>query len=91
MRFSALLPVIALPLLTVCQVMAQDSGAYGLIPGDAAVVVRLQAPDQTIEDLAEFVDKVQPGAGAVVRVQAASIGMAISNRTLAGVDRKTGT
>ncbi len=87
MRFSALLTVIALPLLTVCQVMAQDSGAYDLIPGDAAAVVRLQAPDQTIDDLANFVDKVQPGTGAIVRVQAASIGMAISNRTLAGVDR----
>jgi hypothetical protein len=87
MRFSVLLPVIALPLLTVCQVMAQDSGAYDLIPGDAAAVVRLQAPDQTIDDLATFVDKVQPGFGGLIRGQATAIGMVISNPTLAGVDR----
>ncbi|HIK91682.1 MAG TPA: hypothetical protein EYG03_06840, partial [Planctomycetes bacterium] len=87
MRVSALLPVIALPLLTVCQVMAQDSGAYDLIPGNAAAVLRLQAPDQTIDELANFVDKVQPGFGRFVRSQATAIGMVISNPTLAGVDR----
>ena len=87
MRVSALLPVITLQLLTACQVMARDAGAYDLIPGDAASIVRLQAPGQTIDDLANFVDKVRPGAGALMRGQATALGMAISNPTLAGVDR----
>ena len=87
MRLSALLPVIVLPLLTACQVMGQNSGGYDLIPGNAAAVLRLQAPDQTIDDLANFVDKVQPGFGGLVRGQTTAIGTVISNPTLAGVDR----
>ena len=87
MRSYALLTLVSVQLLSAVEVMAQSAEPYDLIPGDAAIVVRLQAPDQTIEEVANFVDKVQPGIGGVVRGQAAAIGMAIKNPTLGGVDR----
>ena len=57
-----------------------------LLHKDAAVVVRLKAPDTTVKDLAAFIDKVQPGFGAIVQGQASTLGLAINNPTLAGVD-----
>jgi len=53
---------------------------------DASVVIRLQAPDTTSTDLAAFVNLVQPGFGGMIPALAPSLGMVISNPTLAGVD-----
>ncbi len=39
-----------------------------------------------MKDLAAFIDKVQPGFGAIVQGQASTLGLAINNPTLAGVD-----
>lgn len=57
-----------------------------LIHKDASMVVRLQAPANTVKDVAAFIDKIQPGFGAIVQGQASGLGMAIENPTLAGVD-----
>lgn len=57
------------------------------IPADVSAVIRLQAPETTIEDLTAFVNEVQPGAGAVIQFQRGLLGVAISNPTLAGVDQ----
>lgn len=58
-----------------------------MIPADAAMVLRLKAPATTTEKVAAYADSVQPGAGRNVRGNAAAIGLAISNPTLAGVDQ----
>jgi uncharacterized protein (DUF1778 family) len=59
-----------------------------MIPGSAAVVIRLQAPQNTTEDLAAFVNKVQPGFGDLAKAQWPSLlGRTVSNPTLAGVDQ----
>ncbi len=79
--------VLILSALTALPAMGQEPSAYDLIPADASFVVRLQAPDQTVKDLANFVDKVQPGFGPFVESQAMAIGRVIQNATLAGVDR----
>ncbi len=56
------------------------------IPEDSSAVVRLQAPASTVEKLSSFVDAVQPGFGSFVQTQTSSLGLAISNPTLVGVD-----
>ena len=87
MRICSVLPLCLLPLIAASESAAQAPNAYDMIPQDALFVVRLKAPETTITDLAEFINKVQPGFGAVVQAQAGQIGMAINNPTLAGVDQ----
>ncbi|MBL4884472.1 MAG: hypothetical protein JKY95_08050 [Planctomycetaceae bacterium] len=58
-----------------------------LIPSSAAAVIRLNAPDKTIESLADFVNDIQPGFGALVQGQAGMMGVGISNPTMQGVDK----
>jgi hypothetical protein len=48
--------------------------------------VRLRAPKETIGKAANLVDAVQPGFGAQVRSMSRSMGLVISNPTMAGVD-----
>ncbi|MFG0332829.1 MAG: hypothetical protein ACF8TS_05645 [Maioricimonas sp. JB049] len=72
------------PLLT-AHVSAAEP--MSMIPADAAVVVRLKAPEATTEKMAQYADGVQPGAGRNIRGNAAAIGLAISNPTLTGVDQ----
>ena len=75
-----------LPLILLFSVTASAADPADLLHKDAAVVVRLKAPDTTVKDLAAFIDKVQPGFGATVQGQASTLGLAINNPTLAGVD-----
>ncbi|MEP3481133.1 MAG: hypothetical protein ABJZ55_17980 [Fuerstiella sp.] len=75
-----------LPLVLLFSVTASAADPTDLLHKDAAVVVRLKAPDTTVKDLAAFIDKVQPGFGAIVQGQASTLGLAINNPTLAGVD-----
>lgn len=82
-RVSALL---LLGLLTwaapLCAAEALDA-----ISSEASVVVRLKNPKATIEKIAGLVDMVQPGMGGMVRQNAMTIGIAITNPSLAGVDQ----
>ena len=64
---------------------AQD-GPLSLIPADAHVVLRVQAPDTTIDDLAAFANSVQEGTGLMIQGQKPSLGAAIRNPSMAGVD-----
>ena len=75
-----------LTLILLFSVTASAADPVNLLHKDAAVVVRLKAPDTTVKDLAAFIDKVQPGFGATVQGQASTLGLAINNPTLAGVD-----
>lgn len=61
--------------------------APDLIPSSAAAVIRLKAPDKTIESLADFINEVQPGFGALIQGQAGMMGVGISNPTMQGVDK----
>lgn len=81
-RFRSLMIVGLCCCLGSATALADDG--YDLIPAEASIVVRLKAPETTISDLAEFVNKVQPGAGAFVEGQRASLGMLIDNPTLDG-------
>ena len=65
---------------------ARAVDALDVIPVDASLVVRLQAPNGTIADLAAFVNGVQPGFGVIIQSQGSAIGIGIGNPTLAGVD-----
>lgn len=56
------------------------------VPDSASVVLRLKSPQTTLGKLGDFVDAVQPGAGAAVKGNLAMFGLAISNPGLAGVD-----
>lgn len=66
---------------------AKDETPLASFSSDAAVVIRLAAPEKSIGQVADLVDAIQPGAGGQVRQQASMIGLAISNPTLAGVDQ----
>ncbi len=56
------------------------------VPSTACVVIRLKAPDATLEKLADFVDDVQTGVGAVVRGAKIQLGQGFGNPGLKGVD-----
>ncbi len=60
-----------------------------VFPQDTGVIVRMAAPKKTIANVAQAVDKVQPGFGGMVEGQASSIGVGISNPTLQGVDMES--
>ena len=64
------------------------AGALDLIPQDAAIVVKLKSPEDTIARVGNFVNQIQPGLGFLVQGQAPMLGVAISNPTLGGVDLK---
>lgn len=73
----------------VCGVVAaQAAEPIQRIPADVCVLVRLKAPEATVEKTTAFANRVMPGTGQMVQQSAAAVGVAISNPTLAGVDRK---
>ena len=88
-RFHLLLITAILGCLDASRVVADDG--YDLIPVSASAVVRMKTPDSTIADLAEFVNKVQPGIGdAFLLGQKDSLlGGLIENPTLDGVFRNS--
>lgn len=56
------------------------------VPSTACVVMRLKAPNATLDKLADFVDDVQTGVGAVVRGAKDQLGQGFGNPGLKGVD-----
>jgi hypothetical protein len=56
------------------------------IPGDAAVVLRINGFQGLLKKVAALADAVQPGTGATVQFGGAAAGGVISNPTLDGVD-----
>lgn len=62
--------------------------ALDAISSDAGLVIRLKNPQATIEKVADLVNEIVPGYGEQVRAQSEGIGLAISNPTLAGVDKQ---
>ncbi len=86
MRIFARLGVVCLSLsLFTSSLLAAD--ATDLIPSSAAAVIRLKAPDKTVEGIADFVNAVQPGFGTLIQGQAGMLGVGISNPTMNGVDK----
>lgn len=83
-RFVSLLAV-SVSCLFVQQPVAFADDGFDLIPANASLVVRLNAPQSTLEDLAAFVNKVQPGVGGILSGQAGMLGMGIANPSLDGV------
>ena len=65
---------------------ANGEEPWDLIPAHASAVIRLQAPENTSQDVAEFADDIQPGFGALIKGRLPLLGPVISNPTLAGVD-----
>jgi hypothetical protein len=62
-------------------------GALDAISSDVGLIIRVKSPNATIGKVADFVNRIVPGVGDQVRAQADGIGLAISNPTLAGVDK----
>lgn len=75
-----------LALTLLCGTSASAADPLDLLHKDASAVVRLQAPANTVKDLAALIDQIQPGFGAIVQGQIGALGPAINNPTLAGVD-----
>lgn len=75
-------------LVVLCSIVSAAEHPVDAIPDSATVVMRLAAPDQTVESLATLLDQVQPGLGNTTRQQKQALGLLISNPTLAGVDRE---
>lgn len=84
MRYFGILVLIS-NCLPNCSV-GQDADPMALVPADADIVIRLQAPDETIKDLANFANEVAPGSGGMVLGQKSALGMAIRNPGMAGID-----
>ncbi|HQZ69425.1 MAG TPA: hypothetical protein PLY87_30275 [Planctomycetaceae bacterium] len=67
--------------------IAQDA-PIDMIPASASFVIRLQAPETTIEELGAFINKVQPGFGEIAKAQVpVALGQMLSNPTLVGIDK----
>ena len=87
-----------LPVLTVsvigqsicCQNLnAQDVDPLEIVPGNTAALVRLAVPEKTLNSVEAFVNKVQPGFGALAKAQAmGGLGQAIYNPSFKGADLK---
>ncbi len=56
------------------------------VPQEAALMLRLKAPNATIERVSGMLNAVQPGLGGMISGQAVMVGQAISNPTLDGVN-----
>ena len=66
----------------------EDKSPLARFSSDASVVIRLSEFDKTLKQIAELVEAIQPGFGEQVEQQGGLIGVALSNPTLAGVDRE---
>ncbi len=65
---------------------AQAAPPADAVPDSASVVARWKAPEKSLGKLADYVDAAQPGMGDLVRGSLASMGDAIGNPDLKGVD-----
>lgn len=79
-------PALSLILLLASLPVQAAETALDAVSTDASVVIRFKKPKATIDKVAELADLVVPGLGEQVRTHSASLGEAISNPTLAGVD-----
>ncbi len=86
MRILASLSAVCLS-ITLFAGSLHAADAPDLIPSSAAAVIRLKAPDKTVEGLADFINDIQPGFGALIQGQAGMLGVGISNPTMNGVDK----
>jgi hypothetical protein len=77
--------LVVLGLMLSQAVLAQEP--LDVVGPDAALVVRVKAPKATSEKVAEFAGAIDPGLANVVKRQSASMGVAIHNLTLDGVDQ----
>lgn len=60
--------------------------ALDAVAQEASLVIRFKKPKASVEKIASMVDQIVPGAGDQIRGQAAMLGAAISNPSMAGVD-----
>lgn len=65
---------------------AQAALPADAVPDSASAVVRLKAPQKTLDKVADFVNAVQPGVGPAVQAALPGLGQALGNPELAGVD-----
>ena len=65
---------------------AQAAKPADAVPDSASVVARWKAPEKSLGKLADYVDAVQPGIGAVIRGGLPEMGQGIGNPDLKGVD-----
>jgi hypothetical protein len=85
-RFAVIATLLIAAQVSSARVFAE--GPLDLVPGDAAIVIRLKSPESTIAKVGNFANQIQPGIGFIVQGQAPALGVAISNPTLGGVDLK---
>lgn len=71
---------------TQTQAFSADS-PLDVIPENVSFVVRVKSPKTLTEKAAKIADAVRPGTGQLVTGQAQSLGMAIANPTLDGVNQ----
>lgn len=83
------LVLLAAWLLVAAGPLLAAENALDAVSSDAGVVVRVKSPKATIDKVADFVNQVVPGVGDQIRAQADGMGLAISNPTLAGVDKES--
>lgn len=58
-----------------------------LFSQDVSFVIRLKSPETTTTNVSDFAEAINPGFGQLITAQAPSLGIVISNPTLAGVDQ----
>ncbi|MCR9199641.1 MAG: hypothetical protein NXI04_13415 [Planctomycetaceae bacterium] len=85
-RLTRMFAVCCLSVCTLPFAQAGNDDPLSLLPADAHVIIRVQAPEKTVQDLADFVNSIQPGAGGMILGQQPAIGAAIGNPGLVGVD-----
>ena len=79
----------AVSLSCLCQgfVGAEEKSPLAIFPESADIVLRLKAPEVSIDRISALAEKVQPNAGGFLRQQAGAIGALISNPGQVGVDK----
>lgn len=85
-RLTRIIAVCCLSVSTFVSAEAGKADPLSLLPADAHIIIRVQAPEKTLQDLADFVNSIQPGAGGMILGQQSAIGGAIGNPGLVGVD-----
>lgn len=86
MRFTSAFLTMLFTLWTAVDAAAQEN-PLAYFRKDVGVVIRLSEPDRTFEKVAQIIEKVQPGVGAVFQEQQETVlGQVISNPGLTGVD-----
>lgn len=88
MRNRRVLTALVAGLLLWSSLPAQAAQPADGIPDSASLVVRFKAPQTTLDKLGEYIDAVQPGAGAAVQSSLPALGQSMGNAEFDGVDTK---